>query len=461
VRTDGAQPRLVAYYVPRGAADAMNHVTPRELRAYLRDRLPEYMVPSTMVPMESLPVGPTGKLDRSALPHPDAAADAGRSFLAPRTTIEHQFVQTWETLLGVHPIGLKDDFFELGGHSLLAVQMLSEMERLTGRRVPLAALFHGATIEQLATHVESSLHADAEPAFVVLKPEGREAPIVFLHGDVTGGGWYSRRLAPLLDIDAPMIVLPTLRESTPGAPASIEEMAQHHVAALRRLQPSGPYRLVGYCAGGTIAFEMARQLHAAGQQVEHLVLIDSVAANARFRWMEWIVAIVAHDRSKARRLEKRAKLLRTLGYYLSRLRAVRRFSNKERLLWFKRNVRARLPGTRDPVDRVLDQQSEDALSAADLDARPGQDVLRFQSRAARAYVPGRYDGPVDLVVAADLDAGEERLRRIRANARGWDRVARRVRVHPIASSHVGLITDQIVLLAQSIRECLSGPREVG
>jgi thioesterase domain-containing protein len=258
-----------------------------------------------------------------------------------------------------------------------------------------------------------------------------------------------------------MIVLPTLRESTPGAPASIEEMAQHHVAALRRLQPSGPYRLVGYCAGGTIAFEMARQLHAAGQQVEHLVLIDSVAANARFRWMEWIVAIVAHDRSKARRLEKRAKLLRTLGYYLSRLRAVRRFSNKERLLWFKRNVRARLPGTRDPVDRVLDQQSEDALSAADLDARPGQDVLRFQSRAARAYVPGRYDGPVDLVVAADLDAGEERLRRIRANARGWDRVARRVRVHPIASSHVGLITDQIVLLAQSIRECLSGPREVG
>jgi len=333
--------------------------------------------------------------------------------------------------------------------------MLSEMERLTGRRVPLASLFHGATIEQLATLVESSMHAEAEPPFVVLTPEGKNTPLVFLHGDVTGGGWYARRLAPLLELDAPMIVLPTLREDTPGSPMSIEQMASHHLAALQQLQPSGPYRLVGYCAGGAIAFEMARQLHAIGQSVERLVLIDSVAANARFWWIEWLVAFLSWDRQPAKRLEERARLFRKLGYYTSRLRAVRRFNNGERLRWLHRNVMARLPGTNDPVDRVLDQQSEDTLRAAELDARPGQDVLRFQSRAARAYMPRHYDGPIDLVVAANLNPDENRLRMIRANPRGWDRVAREVRVRPIASSHVGLITDQIVLLAQAIRGCFT------
>jgi thioesterase domain-containing protein len=355
----------------------------------------------------------------------------------------------------VKPIGIRDDFFELGVHSLLAVRMLSEMERLTGRRVPLASLFHGATIEQLATLVESSMHAEAEPPFVVLTPEGKNTPLVFLHGDVTGGGWYSRRLAPLLDLDAPMIVLPTLRDEAPGSPISIEEMASHHLAALQQLQPSGPYRLVGYCAGGAIAFEMARQLRAMGKPVERLVLIDSVAGNARFRWLEWLVAFLSWDRSPAKSLAERARLFRRFGYYTARLRAVSRFNNEERLRWLHRNLMARLPGAHDPVDRVLDQQSEDTLRAAELDARPGQDVLRFQSRAARAYMPRRYDGAIDLLVAAGVDVGEERLRMIRSSPRAWNLVAREVRVRPIPSSHVGLITDQIVLLAQAIRECFA------
>jgi thioesterase domain-containing protein len=451
----GDGPRLVGYYVLRDAADPSTGATgtalTRALRAYLRERLPEYLVPSALLPLAELPVGPTGKLDRRALPAPQVVADpSGRNYVAPRTTIEHQFTQIWESLLDVHPVGIRDDFFELGGHSLLAVRMLAEMERLIGRRIPLAALFPDPTIERLATQVESSLHAEAEPPLVVLNPEGRQPPIVFLHGDVTGGGWYCRRLVPLLDLDAPMIVLPTLRGDAPDAPATIEAMARHHLEEVRRLQPNGPYRLVGYCAGGAIAFEMARQLERSGQGVERLVLIDSVAANARFRHFEWLLALVSWDWSPSKRLDERARLLRKLGYYSGRLRAVGRLSYEERWRWLRKQVKARLPGMEDPVDRALDPQSDDTLRA-ELDARPGQDVLRFQSRAARAYVPGRYRGRIDLVVAVDPRHDSEAMRSLSMSRRGWQLVASDVQVYPVASSHVGLITDQIAVLAEALR----------
>jgi hypothetical protein len=158
-------------------------------------------------------------------------------------------------------------------------------------------------------------------------------------------------------------------------------------------------------------------------------------------------------------LDERARLFQKLGYYTGRLRVVRRLSREERWRWFRKQLKGRLPRAEDPVDRVLDQQSEDMLRAADLDARPGQDVLRFQSRAARAYLPGRYRGTVDLVVAAKGPVDEARLARIRANRRGWDKVAAKVEVSVIPSSHVGLITDQVALLAEAIRSCFNSKRQ--
>jgi thioesterase domain-containing protein len=451
--------RLVSYFVPRDPADGATRaapVTPSALRSYLKDRVPDYMVPVAFVAMEALPIGATGKLDRRALPVPDAAsASTERHYVAPRTTIEHQFVQTWEALLPHRPIGIQDDFFELGGHSLLAIRMLAEIERVTGRRLPLATLFEGATIEHLATCVESAMHAEQEPPYVVLNTRGRQSPIVFLHGDVTGGGWYCRRLAPLLDVDAPMIVLPTLREQGPNPPASVQDMARHHVATLRRLQPTGPYRLVGYCAGGAIAYEMACLLADEGASVERLVLIDSVAANARFRYAEWLVNLLSRAPTYEAHLDRRAKLLRKMGYYSSRIRALRRVTLSERLHWAVKNVRTRIPGLASELgDRTLDPQSEAAMRAADFDARPGQDVLRFHSRAARAYIPRRYRGSVDLVVAVDPNHDAATARLLASSRRGWGLVAGDVRVHPVQSSHVGLITDQIAQLAARLRQCL-------
>jgi thioesterase domain-containing protein len=410
------------------------------------------MVPGAIVAFPAIPRTPNGKLDRAALPSPDRAATAVRPYVPPRSTLEHQFVQTFESLLDARPIGIQDDFFDIGGHSLLAVRMLAEMERVSGRRLPLSTLFESATIEHLAVRLEAAMHAEAEPPYVVLNPNGRDTPIVFLHGDVTGGGWYCRRLVPLLEVDAPIYVLPTLRGDEPGAPASIEEMARYQLATVRTFQKSGPYRLIGYCAGGAIAFEMARLLADAGETVERLVLVDSVAPNARFKRLDWMVSLVASLPGRSRPLDRRARILRKLVYYSSRLRTVGRWSRGERWRWMMRNVQARIPGL-EVADRMLDPQSEALMRAADFEARPMQPTLVFQSRAVRAYIPGAYRGAVDLVVAVDPGLDPATTAAASNGRRGWERVAREVRVHAVASSHVGLITDQIALLAERLREC--------
>ena len=245
----GGGQRLVAYVVPTtGRA-----VAAAELRTFCRARLPDYMVPSVFVPMDALPLTPSGKVDRRALPAADEAEPLGAAdgFAAPRTTIEHELVHIWESLLSARPIGIRDDFFALGGHSLLAVRMLHEIERVRGRRLPLAALFEHSTIEAIAYLLGTAVRDEGEPPVVVLQGEGSATPYVFVHGDIRGGGWYCRKLAPMLGADTPLIVLPTIRPGGPHAAVTIEDMAAVHLAHLREVQPRGPYRLAGYCTEGS------------------------------------------------------------------------------------------------------------------------------------------------------------------------------------------------------------------
>ncbi len=143
--------RLIAYVVPEGDTPS-----PSELRHRLRDTLPEHMVPSIFVTLDSLPLSASGKLDRNALPAPRPADDYGpTSSATPRTTLEGQIAVIWSRLLGVDHVGVHDDFFELGGHSLLAVRMLVEVERELGAEVPLASLFETFTVAGLAAGIEA------------------------------------------------------------------------------------------------------------------------------------------------------------------------------------------------------------------------------------------------------------------------------------------------------------------
>jgi len=138
--------RLVAYATPL----ADDRVTSEDLRRFLKERLPEYMMPSAVMVIDSLPLTANGKVDRKALPRPQAEAEVEGSYQGPRDPLQCQLTRIWEDLLGVHPISVRDNFFELGGHSLLAVKLVDEVKKACGRRLPLATLFATPTIERIA-----------------------------------------------------------------------------------------------------------------------------------------------------------------------------------------------------------------------------------------------------------------------------------------------------------------------
>jgi acyl carrier protein len=144
--------RLIAYIVPN--KDRAPSVS--ELRNFLKDRLPEYMLPSAFVTLEVLPLTPSGKVDRRALPAPDLSGfGAENAYEAPRTPLEKALVRIWEEVLGLEGVGIHDDFFELGGHSLLATQLVSRLRNAFGVELPLRKLFEAPTVASIASRIET------------------------------------------------------------------------------------------------------------------------------------------------------------------------------------------------------------------------------------------------------------------------------------------------------------------
>ena len=177
--------RLVAYTVAGEGAAAAG----AELRAFLRARLPEYMVPSAFVALDALPLTPNGKLDRRALPAPDARPQA-RAFTAPRTPQEQALAEIWRTVLRLDRVGVEDDFFELGGHSVLATQVLSRVRRELGAELPLRAVFEAPTVRALAARLHGAQAADGPE----LAPAPREGgiPLSFAQERM----WFLDRMSP-------------------------------------------------------------------------------------------------------------------------------------------------------------------------------------------------------------------------------------------------------------------------
>jgi amino acid adenylation domain-containing protein len=148
--------RLVAYAATR----ADQEVTPAELRQALQGRLPDYMVPSVYVLLDSLPCTPNGKVDRRALPVPELARGVDDELVAPRTTVEEQVAEVWQAVLGIGRVGVYDSFWELGGHSLLATKVLSRLSEAFGVHLPLKTLFVNPRLGELAEAVGRAVLAD-------------------------------------------------------------------------------------------------------------------------------------------------------------------------------------------------------------------------------------------------------------------------------------------------------------
>jgi thioesterase domain-containing protein/acyl carrier protein len=246
------------------------------------------MVPSAFLRLEALPVTPNGKLDRKALPAPDANAYATPAYEPPRDDIEQRLIQIWQQLLAVEPIGIRSNFFDLGGHSLLVVTLFAQIKRVFQRSIPIAAIFGSPTIEQLAAlirgralvaeagavDVETTLF-QANSTIIPIQTSGLNAPLFLIHGG-EGHILGFHRLAKLTGVDRPIYAVQA-QSFLQGKSAllSVEDQAAYYLAEIRKIQPAGPYFLLGYCFGGLVALEIALQLHERGERVEFLGMLDT------------------------------------------------------------------------------------------------------------------------------------------------------------------------------------------
>jgi pyochelin synthetase len=263
--------RLVAYLV----TDHDHPPAVRDLRGYLRQKLPEYMLPATFVWREALPLTPNGKVDRLALLASDPVAPTSeRVFVAPRTPGEKTLAALWKQVLGVEQVGIYDNFFELGGHSLLAMQLMSRVRQTFGRSLPLATLLQAPTIADLAAYLVGS-HERSPQVLIPMQARGTQLPLFCLH-PAGGHILVYQSLAAGLGPDQPLYGLQSraLTDVTQEY-STLDDMAAAYAAAIRVQQPVGPYYLLGWSMGGVLAMAVAKVLEHQSQCIAFVGLLDT------------------------------------------------------------------------------------------------------------------------------------------------------------------------------------------
>jgi thioesterase domain-containing protein/acyl carrier protein len=381
---DTPQARLLAYVV----AEAGRQIEPDLMREGLADQLPLYMVPGSVLVLPELPLTGNGKLDLARLPDPESKPATG--YVAPSTPTHRRLVDTWRGLLDLPAdgIGIHDTFFNLGGNSLQATQLISRIREGFGVKLHPRELFANPTLDQLAIRLDRTDHQpgpydDARrpmSALVPLQPEGSRPPLFFVHA-VGGSVAPYVALASLLGADQPFYGLedPGLRGDE--RPRRIPETAASYLRAIRAVQPVGPFHLVGWSLGGTIAVEMARQLRAGGEEVAMVVLLDTGIPTAPYEpdqaeLLSWFV----DDFTGLAAAESPALDLAALR---------------------------QLPAGQQ-VDAVLAALESTVAGTADVrdELRTRIDVFSANSRAFLAHQPGGYAGRLVLLSAADEAADD-------------------------------------------------------
>jgi len=428
--------RLKAYVIP----EEDSAPTVELIRTSMKGSLPDHMIPSEFVVVEELPLTPSGKVDRQLLASTTSLqSKAEASYVGPSSTLEWQIAEIWKELLEVRTIGIRHDFFELGGDSLLAVQMIDRIEESLGTRLPLAALYSGATVENLAQALLDTNREEFRSPLVAVQRGGSHRPFFFLHGDYNGGGFYCLKLARYLGEEQPFYaILPHGLDGGP-IPRSIEAMAADRVRVLLDYQPAGPYVLGGHCNGGLVAFEMARQMLERGLKVDLLFIIDASAVNVRYRWLWNLIAFLG------------------FGLRLNHDALTDWFSLTRRMMirWqeLSREVkRAPVLFVIEKMRKILEKLFMPAKSRPRVDASIPRSLNRDQrhpayKRVMGGHIPGPYPGRVVF-----LRTDSMKSRAPDDPTLGWRYVTSQLEVRPIPGGHHTCLTEHV----ESLAECLAG-----
>ena len=397
-KNDAGDGQLVAYIVPvrKPGPPAL------ELRNFLSERLPDYMVPSAFMILDMLPLTPNGKVDRKALPAPVLAQGArGQNRKSPADVLQAQLAQIWESVLDTRPIGVDEDFFELGGHSLLAVRLMYSVERAFAKKLPITTLLHAPTIEQLANLLQREKWSPAWSSLVLMQGSGTKPPFFCVHG-IGGTVLRFRDLARLFGSDQPFYGLQAqgLDGKLPFH-TRVEDMAAHYIKELQIVQSRGPYYLGGYSFGGMVALEMAHQLKARGHGVGLVILLDTFAGE----------------------LKSTRSLLST---YLSLPLDQQWMHLSRKTKAFRRSLRRRVAMMRLPATL--------------------KDVRAVCYAAGRTYKPKSYDGPVVLFRASEKSLSSTN------EESAWKYLAPQIEIYEVTGHHGNIVDEpQVRLLADELK----------
>ncbi len=372
----------------------------------------------------------TSRTARVAPPRvtPPRVAPSRLARVAPGNEVEADLAAMWEEILAVRPVGVRDDFFALGGHSLLAARLFDRIEKRMGKRLPIAILFQAPTIEQLAAVLSREGWSPSWSSLVALQPEGHLPPLFCVHA-VGGNILNYRLLARHLGPEQPFYALQSQGLDSLHPPhETVEEAAAHYIREVRTVQPRGPYHVGGTSSGGVLAFEMAQQLTAQGEEVALLALIDTTLTdNAP-------LPLGAGPPSRARRIAMLADW--HLGQLLVKPTSMWPAYVLERAQDKARHLLGRPPPERPPT-AVL------------------QEVLHANRRALARYVPRAYPGQITMLLCHD-----EPFRGFYDARLVWSRLAQRgLVVRMIPGDHERVLDEPFVAdVAAELRALMGAPK---
>jgi amino acid adenylation domain-containing protein len=400
------EPRLVAYYVSEAP------IPVSDLRGLCRGALPGFMIPAAFVRLDALPHTGSGKIDERQLPAPGTdAEESADDIVPPRDLIEEIVAGIWADVLDIESVGVDMNFFDAGGDSLRGVQMMTQLEEAFELEAPPRWLIEAPTIAGIAArvrHARESRRAPPAPAaspgsassLVPIRRAGSKRPFFLVAGGAGGENelLVYARFARHLGRDQPFFGLLMRDLDVETERVTVEDLSRRLRHEIARLQPAGPYLLGGECIGGVIAFEMAQQLRASGEEVSLLVLLDTLTQYA--------------DHPAAPRTGRLSRMIERLRSAVQN-RAIIAGNGSD---WWK--------------------------TAA---------ARRYMSAIA-AYRPAPYTGPLDVVVNDQWHRQNETL--------GWDVLARGgLRAHVVPGDHSSYIREHARVTAEALEACLHRAQE--
>jgi len=398
--------RLVAYLVSGGGDPDI-----RELRGYLAKFFPEYMIPSRFSILRALPLTPSGKVDRKALPAPLPEHEYRSDVIGPRNQLETQLVSIFQRVLNAHSVSILDDFFEMGGHSLTATRLLSQVKEVTGRHIPLSALFRGATVESLARLIGEKGEVGDPVVMEIQRGDRIRLPffaIVPPGEESLGYAMLARHMGSQQTVYKIQGHSPVLGGKRPFSEQEMQALTDEYIAAMRTVQPYGPYCLGGLCDGTHIAEQIVLSLEAQGEEVGLFAIFDTwVLQHSQRRWL-WKV-----------------------DYYRQRLRQLKQMNLTERLASYKQVVGSK-------VDNLL-----------------GKKAVRTDWQQAywpKGFTAARFRAPVVL-----FKRPKQPFYYINDPQMGWGaRSERGVEIHEVDFHHLEILREPHVRqFGEELSECMA------